>query len=77
MTGAAVAASFDAGENVPFPLGSSAFLRGPNRAPVRTRVGTYASSGLPGIDLAVNPQLGRQLGVWPPQWRSSTVRQLT
>ena len=77
MTGAAVAASFDAGENVPFPLGSSAFLRGPNRAPVRTRVGTYASSGLPGIDLAVNPQLGRQLGVWLPRWRSSTVRQLT
>ena len=63
VAGAPVAALFDVGKNVPLPLGSNAFLRGPNRAPVRTRVGTYGSSGLPGIDLAVNPQLGRQLGV--------------
>lgn len=48
VAGAAVAASFDAGKNVLLPLGSSAVVRGPHRAPVRTRVGAYASSGLPG-----------------------------
>lgn len=68
VAGAAVAASFDAGKNVPLPLGSRAFVRGPHRAPVRTRVGTCVSSGLPGIDLAPNPQLGRQLGLCPPRW---------
>lgn len=65
VAGGAVAASFDAGKNVPLPLGSSALVRGLQRAPVRTRVGAYASSGLPGVDLTVNPQLGRQLGLVP------------
>lgn len=65
VAGGAVAASFDAGKNVPLPLGSSDVVRGLHRTPVRTRVGAYASSGLPGVDLIVNPQLGRQLGLAP------------
>jgi cell wall-associated NlpC family hydrolase len=65
IAGGAVAASFDVSKNLPLALGSTVDLRGVGASPVRSRVGALASTGLPGIDLAVNPAFGRQLHLVP------------
>lgn len=57
-----VAASYDAGKNLSLTLGAPLAVQAAHaQGIVQTRLGALASTGLPGVDLTVNTQLGQQL----------------